>query len=67
MNEDQIERAVERKIDAIDKRYMRGDLSTSAYEAEIKAVDKWAALELRDLQRRRAFLKISAGRKESRT
>lgn len=50
MTEDQIERTVERKFDALDARYMRGELSTPAYEAESKAIDAWA--EARYAERR---------------
>lgn len=42
MTEDQIERMVERKFDALDSRYMRGELPKAAYEAESKAIDAWA-------------------------
>ncbi len=46
MTEDQIERHVDRKIDAIDRLFLRGGYTQAEYDAAIKAVDDWAAVEL---------------------
>lgn len=42
MTEDQIERVVERRIDAIDKRYLAGELTEEDYREKIREVDEWA-------------------------
>ena len=38
----QIEVKVEKWVDRIDARYMRGDLTEVEYKAEMKAVSDWA-------------------------
>jgi uncharacterized membrane protein len=47
MTEDQIERRVERKMDALDRAYMRGDISEPVYNAYIKQIHDWAEMQLR--------------------
>lgn len=47
MTEAQIERAIERKIDSLDRRYLRGDISRAAYDAEMKAIDAWEEAQYR--------------------
>jgi hypothetical protein len=42
MTEDQIERAVERQMNALDRAFMGGDMDREAYDAEVKALDDWA-------------------------
>jgi len=42
MTEDQIERHVERAIDALDKRYVAGELTAEQYGADVATIDKWA-------------------------
>lgn len=42
MTEDQIERVVERRIDAIDKRYLAGEWTEEEYREKIREVDEWA-------------------------
>ena len=42
MSEDQIERAVERRVDAIDARFMRGEMTQAEYNAAMREVDAWA-------------------------
>jgi hypothetical protein len=44
---DQIERKVERAIDALDRAFLAGRLSQEAYDAEIVAWDKWADQQYR--------------------
>lgn len=39
---EQIERKVERATDRIDARFMNGALTQEQYDAEMKALDKWA-------------------------
>lgn len=40
--EDQIERWVERKMNALDVKYLRTDLSTEEYAEEVKKINKQA-------------------------
>lgn len=47
MTEDQIERRVESKIDAIDRAFMTGRMTQAEYDAAIKAVDVWATMQYR--------------------
>jgi hypothetical protein len=44
MTEEQIERAVERSMDALDRRFMeaRSGFTQAAYDAQVKAIDNWA-------------------------
>lgn len=42
LTEDQIERKVERMIDALDKSFMNGELTQDAYDKEMKSIDDWA-------------------------
>jgi hypothetical protein len=42
MTEEQIEQEVERRIDAIDVRFMNGGLSQYDYDQQIAEVDAWA-------------------------
>ncbi len=51
MTEEQIERAVERKIDILDRRYLSGQLTEVEYKIAIKEIDVWADKEY--LHRRR--------------
>lgn len=46
MSEEQIERAVEWRMDALDRRLMRGDLSQDAYDFKVRALDRWASIML---------------------
>lgn len=43
MSEEQIERRVERRVDALDARFMAGLLSQSEYDAEMARIHKWAS------------------------
>ena len=47
MNEDQIERRVERFVDVLDRAFMRGDIDQQTYDREIVIIDKWASQQLR--------------------
>jgi len=51
MTEDMIERAVEIKIDQLDRLFLRGGYTQAEYDAAIKAVDDWAKTELARRQR----------------
>lgn len=42
MTEEQIERIVERKVDALDNRFTTGGVTQEEYDAELAAIDKWA-------------------------
>lgn len=42
MTEDQIERTVERVMDALDARFLKGEISEEQYSSEIEALDLWA-------------------------
>lgn len=43
MTEEQIERRVERQIDALDTRYMAGELTEAQYDAEMRRIDAEAS------------------------
>jgi hypothetical protein len=43
--EEMIECKVEKMIDRIDRQYMNGEFSDSAYHEEIRKVDAWAEAE----------------------
>ena len=45
MTEDQIERIVSRRIDAIDKEYLTGGMTDTEYNTAIETVDLWADRE----------------------
>jgi hypothetical protein len=45
MTVDQIERAVEIRTDALDRRLMSGQLSQAEYDAKMKALGQWAERE----------------------
>jgi hypothetical protein len=47
MTEDQIERRVERVMDALDARLMSGKLSQADYDWEVVSLDKWASQQYR--------------------
>ena len=42
MTEQQIASAVERKVDALDKRYLSTSMTEAEYKAELRAIDRWA-------------------------
>ena len=42
MTEEQIELAVERQTDALDRQYMAGRLTDDAYKALLRDLDAWA-------------------------
>lgn len=43
LTEAEIELRVERAIDKLDRRFMRGELTQSEYDREIFILDKWSA------------------------
>jgi hypothetical protein len=45
MTEDQIERAVERKIDRLDARFTSAQLTQQEYDAEMKSISNWATAQ----------------------
>lgn len=45
MTEDEIERVVERMIDAADKRLLNGLITQDEYDREIFKIDEWATRE----------------------
>ena len=51
MTETQIELAVERKMDSLDRQFMAGSLSEDKYNREIAKLDKWAKREYRKAQK----------------
>jgi len=42
LTEDQIERRVELAIDALEIRFMNGDIDQLQYDLEVYRIDKWA-------------------------
>lgn len=47
MSESQVERIAERIMDGLDRRYMRGELTAARYQRRVRALDRWAARQLR--------------------
>ena len=47
INEEYIERIVERQMDKLDLQYTKGMLTNEEYEAEIRELDNWANDEYR--------------------
>lgn len=45
MTEDQIEREAERRMDRLDARYLRGEISSEAYDKGVRELDEWAQAE----------------------
>lgn len=45
LTEDQIERHVERMIDRLDVRFVRGALTQAEYDLRMRAIDDWAQRE----------------------
>ena len=43
LTESEIELRVERQMDKLDKKFMRGEITQSEYEREVFILDKWAA------------------------
>lgn len=41
-DEDSIERSVERKIDALDHRYLNGEMSNEEYDLQMQQIREWA-------------------------
>lgn len=50
MNENRIERTVEREMNRLDREYMHGMLDEDAYDREVKELEKWACEEYRILK-----------------
>jgi tellurite resistance protein len=47
VTEDQVERAVERMTDSVDRQFMAGHMTPAEYDARIKEIDRWATVTLR--------------------
>lgn len=47
ITEDQVERAVERQMDAADRAFMSGKIDQAAYDKLVKDIDAWATEQLR--------------------
>lgn len=56
VTEETIERAAERSMDALDRRFMeaRSGMTQAAYDAQVKAIDNWARDALRSLRMTKA-------------
>lgn len=50
IGETEIEIAVERKIDRLDRAFMAGKLTQSEYDREVSIVDKWAMQQYRSIE-----------------
>lgn len=48
MNEDQIERWVERQMNALDRQLLSGSITQEEYEEEVLQLEKWAREEMRE-------------------
>lgn len=51
MTEDQIERIVEQRTDALDRRFLAGYLTRTEYDAEARLIDRWATEQYRTMGR----------------
>ncbi len=51
MTEEQIERAVERITDSLDRRFMSGVISQKKYDADMKELAQWADNQYRTATR----------------
>jgi ATP-dependent Clp protease ATP-binding subunit ClpA len=51
LTEDEIERIVEKHIEALDHRLMNNDMTQQEYEQAVIIVDKWASQQYRNLRR----------------
>jgi hypothetical protein len=49
MTEDQIERRVERMMDALDAQLMSGALTQGEYDSNVRDLDAWAEAKLREV------------------
>jgi hypothetical protein len=52
MTEEQIERAVERKMDWLDGQYLNSDMTLAEYDAHVARISQWADLQYRAADRR---------------
>ena len=50
INEDKIERAVERKMDILDDRLMNGQLTQQQYDREVRELDRWARKQYKNAE-----------------
>ena len=46
LTEDQIERAVERAMDKLDRHFTRGEVTQVEYDQDVKRLDDWAKGEM---------------------
>ena len=46
MNEEQIERRVEISTDAIDRKFLRGEMTQAEYDGAMRELSRWADIEL---------------------
>lgn len=51
LNEDLIERRVERMTDSIDRRYMAGSIDEKTYKSEMADLSKWADAKFAEIAR----------------
>lgn len=42
MTEDQIERRAEKMMDALDRKFMAGQIDQKTYDSNVKDLDRWA-------------------------
>jgi len=50
INEDKIERAVERKMDILDDRLMNGQLTQQQYDREVRELNRWARKQYKNAE-----------------
>lgn len=43
--EDELERAVERKVDALDKQFLNSPMSQREYDEAMRSIDNWATMQ----------------------
>lgn len=50
MTEEQIERRVESRMDALDRKLMRGELTQTDYDKAVSELDAWASEQYRKVR-----------------
>lgn len=51
MSEEEIERSVESKMNALDRKFMNTAMTQAEYDAEVRKINEWAENEYRTLRK----------------
>lgn len=55
MSEAQIERAVERHMNMLDRQFLNGEMDQDTYDREVSSLDRWAMEQYRYLRYERSL------------